>query len=309
MKFTHEPSLLFSRGDIDDPRLGEVAKNVSLQEFEKQHWDWAIIGLPDDRGVVLNGGRPGASEGPNCIRKWLYRLVPPGETNLADLGNMVMSDDLHADHERASEAIAIALGHASRVAILGGGHDWGYCPIAALMQGGSVGFVNFDAHLDVRASKVHHSGTSYWRALENGVKGENASWFGVQSASTAHAHRLYVEAHGGRIEWAPDCVNTADAFVAAVTEASIDSQQDYLDISLDMDVFSMADAPGVSAPQPLGPRAAELTSVLGQVLSLPKVRTFGLYETSPPLDGPGEPTSRLAARCLWDALAVAQNNR
>ena len=114
------------------------------------------------RGLV--GGRAGAAEGPNAIRKWFYRLVAAGDIKIADLGNMEMSDDLHADHDRATQAIAIALGKAERVAVLGGGHDWGYCPIAALMQGGSVGFVNFDAHLDVRASKVHHSGTSHWRA-------------------------------------------------------------------------------------------------------------------------------------------------
>src|SRR5687767_14836584 len=123
---------------------------VSLQEFDQKRWDWAIIGLPDDRGVALNGGRVGAASGPNAIRKWFYRLVPPLDSvSIADLGDLTMSDDLHSDHNRAIQAIAIALGNAERVAILGGGHDWGFCPIAALMQGGRAGFINFDAHLDV----------------------------------------------------------------------------------------------------------------------------------------------------------------
>ena len=185
MNFSHDRSLLFSRGDSEDKRLGDIAKMVSLQDFDKQRWDWAIIGLPDDRGVALNGGRVGAAEGPGAVRKWFYRLVSTGEVKIADLGDMEMSDDLHADHDRATEAIAIALGKAERVAVLGGGHDWGYCPIAALQQGGSVGFVNFDAHLDVRPSRIHHSGTSYWRALENGVKGANAAWIGVQSSAAS----------------------------------------------------------------------------------------------------------------------------
>jgi formiminoglutamase len=301
MKFSHDRSLLFSRGDSEDKRLGDIAQMVSLQDFDKQRWDWAIIGLPDDRGVALNGGRVGAAEGPAAIRKWFYRLVSTGDVKIADLGDMEMSDDLHADHDRATEAIAIALGKAERVAVLGGGHDWGYCPIAALQQGGSVGFVNFDAHLDVRPSKVHHSGTSYWRALENGVKGENAAWIGVQSSAASLAHVNYVRAHGGSITWADganDDMEVGDAL------DPISAQYDLLDVSLDMDVFAMADAPGVSAPQPLGLAAYDVVTMLATLFERPSFRTFGIYETAPPLDLPGEPTARLAARCLWEAVAA-----
>jgi formiminoglutamase len=306
LTFTHDRSQLFSRRDPEDPRLGDVAQIVTLPEFEKRHWDWAIIGLPDDRGVALNGGRPGAAEGPNAIRKWLYRLVPPRHLALADLGDLGMTDDLDADHRTATSAIAAALGHADKVAVLGGGHDWGYCPIAALMQGGIAGFVNFDAHLDVRASKVHHSGTSYWRALESGINGENAFWYGVQMAATAAAHRQYVEAHGGLISWADSLDPEADGFLTSTDARFGEFAEgcDYLDVSLDMDVFSSASAPGVSAPQPLGLSPEEIIVMLSSVFSAPKLRTVGIYETAPPLDLPGEPTSRLAARCLWEALSV-----
>lgn len=304
MKFSHDPSLLFSKNDIEDPRMGDVAKMVSLQDFDKQRWDWAIIGFPDDRGVTLNGGRAGAKDGPNAIRKWFYRLVSPGDSKIADLGDMEMTDDLHADHDRATDAIAIALGKAEKVAVLGGGHDWGFCPIAALMQGGTVGFVNFDAHLDVRPSKVHHSGTSYWRALENGVKGENAAWIGVQSSAASAAHVNYVRAHGGAISWA-DAAND-DTVVNNVLDPMLSATYDYLDVSLDMDVFSMADAPGVSAPQPLGLAACDVVTMLSTVLSRPTLRTFGIYETAPLLDTEGEPTSRLAARCLWEAISAGR---
>jgi formiminoglutamase len=303
LNFSHDRSLLFSRGDSEDKRLGDIAQMVSLQDFDKQRWDWAIIGLPDDRGVALNGGRPGAAEGPAAIRKWFYRLVPTGDVKLADLGDMEMSDDLHADHDRAVQAIAIALGKAERVAVLGGGHDWGYCSIAALQQGGSVGFVNFDAHLDVRPSKVHHSGTSYWRALENGVKGENAAWIGVQSSAASRAHVNYVTAHGGSITWADapnDDMEVRDAL------DPLSARYELLDVSLDMDVFSMADAPGVSAPQPMGLEPWDVITMLSTLMNQPQLRTFGIYETAPPLDLPGEPTARLAARCLWEAIAASR---
>jgi formiminoglutamase len=303
LNFSHDRSLLFSRGDSEDKRLGDIAQMVSLQDFDKQRWDWAIIGLPDDRGVALNGGRVGAAEGPAAIRKWFYRLVATGDVKIADLGDMEMSDDLHADHDRATEAIAIALGKAERVAVLGGGHDWGYCPIAALQQGGSVGFVNFDAHLDVRPSKVHHSGTSYWRALENGVKGENAAWIGVQSSAASLAHVNYVKAHGGSITWA-DAAN--DDLEVRDALDPLNAGYELLDVSLDMDVFAMADAPGVSAPQPMGLEPWDVITMLSTLMDQPQLRTFGIYETAPPLDLPGEPTSRLAARCLWEAVTASR---
>lgn len=296
MKFTHDPSVLFTRDDPDDRRLGDVVRQVTLAEFEKDAWDWAILGLPDDRGVALNGGRPGAADGPAAIRKWLYRLVPTQDLRLADLGDLSMTDSLHADHATASDAIAIALGRSTRVAILGGGHDWGFSPIAALMQGGSVGFVNFDAHLDVRPSKVHHSGTSYWRALEGGVKGRFAAWAGVQRSATSPAHSRYVEAKDGTIVWAEEPMERV------LQTLTTEGGPDYFDISLDMDVFTMAVAPGVSAPQPAGCLIEDLLPTLHKTLQDRRVRTFGIYETAPALDYAGDPTSRLAARCLWEAL-------
>jgi formiminoglutamase len=292
MRFTLDSITPFSTGDSLDPRFGDFVELVTFPVFERRKWDWAIIGLPDDRGVRLNGGRPGAAEGPAAIRKWFQRLVWTAELAVADLGDLLLSDDLDGDHQTATAAIAAALGHADRVAILGGGHDWGFCPISALMQGGTTAFINFDAHLDVRPSKVHHSGTSYWRALEAGIVGGNATWVGVQRSATAEAHRQYVDAHGGRVYWSDE---------TAATKLSR-TGYDYLDVSLDMDVFSLAHAPGVSAPQALGLSPATLLPVLEAALRLPNLRTFGIYETAPLLDNEAEATSRLAARCLWQAL-------
>ncbi len=296
MKFKSDLDLLFSRGEPEDPRLGDIAQMPALREFEKGKWDIAIIGLPDDRGVLLNRGRGGASEGPDAIRKWFYRLVPPCPSlRIADLGNLIMSENLEADHATATDAVAVALGHAKRVVILGGGHDWGYSPVAALAQGGRTGFISVDAHLDVRASGLQHSGTSYWRALETIIKGEDAFWLGAQRPSTAKLHLDYVCAKGGTVVFAEDLAKEIDATLAKSAACEL------VDLSLDMDVFVMSEAPGVSAPQPSGLPARELLPVLKRILQDPKVRTFGIYELSPPNDVQ-EATARLAARCLWEAL-------
>jgi formiminoglutamase len=274
--------------------MGDIAVMPSLRKFEKSDWDVAILGFADDRGVVLNLGRPGAAQGPNKIREHFYKMVAPEPYKIADLGDLILSEDLDADHARATDAIVVALGRAKRVIVLGGGHDWGYAPIAALLQAGRTGFINVDAHLDVRASEVHHSGTSYWRALEGGVRGEDALWFGVQPSATSTFHRDYVRAKGGHI------------FCSEVQEARKEAEPilercNLVDVSLDMDVFAMASAPGVSAPQPNGLSVPTVLEFLSQLFPSPKVRTFGIYELCPAHDVE-DMTARLAARCLWSAV-------
>ncbi len=294
MKFEQRPNLLYTRGDRHDPRMGDVTVMPTLRKFEKAEWDVAIIGFADDRGVVLNQGRPGAAQGPDKIREFFYKTVAHDGMRIADLGNLALSRDLDADHALATEAIVLALSRAGRVALLGGGHDWGFSPIAALMQAGRTGFINIDAHLDVRASEVHHSGTSYWRALESGVRGEDALWFGVQPSATSLFHREYALAKGG-------CVIERDLKQALLAAGTIFGECEMVDVSLDMDVFAMSSAPGVSAPQPSGLPVSAVVQFLEGTLASPKARTFGIYELCPPHDVE-DMTARLAARCLWSGV-------
>ncbi|MEM4408940.1 MAG: formimidoylglutamase [Candidatus Caldarchaeum sp.] len=311
----------YSRKELDDPRLGDVVKAITLEELAQSEWDWVLIGFPDDRGIVLNQGRPGAGEGPNAVRRAFYRLVPPWQSiRIADLGNLVMTESLTTDHSAGSYLIAQALASSRRVAVIGGGHDWGFAPIDAQAHSSNllakqtqkkareprVGFINFDAHLDVRVSNIPHSGTPFWRALETHIRGEDALWFGVQASSLARTHREYVVAKGGRIYLADaDLTETRKSFLRDAM--SLLERCDGVDVSLDMDVFKMAEAPGVSAPQPLGLEAREVVGLLREILRSHKVRTFGVYETSPPHDPTGI-TSRLAARCLWESMVTLTEN-
>ncbi len=317
IRVSSSPEWFYSRGESDDPRLGDVVKAISLESLSQSQWDWVLIGFPDDRGIALNQGRIGAGEGPNAIRGAFYRLVPPWHPlQMADIGNLVMTDNLSADHSAGSYLVALALASSRRVAVIGGGHDWGFVPIDAQARSGifpesqagepkgkpRIGFINFDAHLDVRASHVPHSGTAFWRALESHVRGEDALWFGVQVTSMARVHREYVLAKGGKIYLADtDLSETRRSFLRDAM--SLIQRCDGVDVSLDMDVFRMTEAPGVSAPQPLGLEGREVIGLLREVLRSPKVRTFGIYETSPPLDPIGI-TSRLAARCLWESVVT-----
>ena len=141
---------------------------------------------------------------------------------------------------------------------------------------GRTGFVNFDAHLDVRASSTPHSGTSFWRALEKGVVGEDAIWFGVQSSATAAMHKEYVAAKGGRIFYGDDNLYELEGFQKAFE--TMKNKCGVIDVSLDMDVFEMSASPGVSAPQPMGLPPHIVLDAFTRVVHDGKIKTVGIYE-------------------------------
>lgn len=302
MKLRQDQGWFYSRGDSTDPRLGDLVAAPNLTEFQSRRWDLAIIGFPDDRGVLLNKGRKGASEGPTALRHQFYRLVPPKhQIAIADLGDLVLSENLEADHNSASSLISVALGNADRVVILGGGHDWGFAPIRAIADMGRAGFVNIDAHLDVRPDKVSHSGTSYWKALEGPIEGQNAIWFGIQPTVTSSFHLDYALAKGGTVFFGEDPWTDLKPYAKALS--GLDQRCDAIDVSLDLDVFAMSVAPGVSAPQVTGLEVPVGLTVFRAALRAPSVKTVGIYELSPTHDVAGM-TARLAARCLWEVVAT-----
>src|SRR5829696_7457698 len=67
------PDIFFSKGDLNDPRLGEI---VTRGQDRYANADIVILGCPQDEGVRRNNGRVGAASAPNAIREQFYRLTP-----------------------------------------------------------------------------------------------------------------------------------------------------------------------------------------------------------------------------------------
>ncbi|MFV1981684.1 MAG: arginase family protein, partial [Rhodothermia bacterium] len=68
-----------------------------------------IVGFPSDRGVEINGGRPGAAAGPDAIRHALYKMTP-GSPEMAhlwkqigDVGDVQIAGDVSRDQEMLAE--------------------------------------------------------------------------------------------------------------------------------------------------------------------------------------------------------------
>lgn len=254
----------------------------------------ALLGLPDDLGVRLNGGRAGAREGPRAFREALARYgaaepagwVWPRVFDAGDAAPAPGNDAaaLAETHRRVTEAVAALVAEGLFPVGIGGGHDLTFPFVRGATRGrGAPAGVYFDAHLDVRAEPG--SGMAFRSLVEQcGVAALTLHGFNpiVNSAE----HLQWFEARGGRLAepnsgWSP---STADLFV-----------------SMDLDVLDGSHAPGVSAVNPAGWSVERLAEFARSAGADERVRCFDIMELCPPNDEGGR-TARAAAHLFLSFL-------
>jgi len=256
-----------------------------------------LLGLADDEGVRLNGGRVGARQGPDAFRAGLAGIGAAESVALArfdvpviDLGNIVPGETLSKTHERVTATVAAMLEAGLMPVGIGGGHDLTYPEVRAVIDGltrpagVSLDGVYFDAHLDVRDEPG--SGMPFRRLIEHGGIGR-LDLFGFDPLVNSTAHFDWFRAEGGNLaDWPPHQWPGSEACF----------------VSICLDVIDMAQAPGVSAPHPAGMRAQVLADYAEAAGRNPSVCCFDIMELSPPFDEQGR-TARLAAYLLLRFLA------
>lgn len=290
---------------VDDTRFSQVPFERALSEIKRG--DCVVLGYPDDRGVERNFGRPGACEGPDAIRSVFYRMTPsplkPRDIRLVELGNfLTWSMDLLEAHTEARKMIAALRETGARILTLGGGHDWAYSDFADW----SGPLLHLDAHLDMRPTpddptQAGHSGTPFRRILSESKKPPQIKVLGVQSHCNSRSHLDW----SGGFSVSALFLEELPLDLEAQWELMLNQLQIHAEktkshpiaMSVDMDVFSQAVAPGVSAPQPVGLNPAlvlRLIRFLG-----PRLVQLGIYETNPRYDVDRQ-TSRLASKLMHE---------
>jgi formimidoylglutamase len=170
-----------------------------------------------------------------------------------------------------------------------------------LLDRGSVGVVNFDAHLDCRAvpDDGPTSGTPYRQLLDAGL--DAYACVGARHFETSTAYHDYVRERGGEVvtaeEVGTDVVSAVDSALDALSDV------DAVYVSVDMDVLDATFAPGVSAPTPGGLTSRELYRALRLVASDDRLAGIEVVETAPPLDEDDGRTVATAARAVAHLLA------
>ena len=286
-------------------RSGRFA--VSLRTDSPEGCQLALLGLPDDTGVRLNGGRAGAALGPSALRAALATFGTPWdglareriEVSVFDAGDVdvVPGDDepaLLATHERVEAAVSALHDWGLVPLCVGGGHDLSLPSLRALSKTlrQPLAGINVDAHLDVRERAG--SGMAFRRLIEgNFLDPRHFVIYGVSRFANDERDARWIEELGATllpVEHAGLEPARPENVVSRLGDTSAF-------LSVDLDGLDGSTVSGVSALNPAGldvPRVAALVEACG--LS-PRIRHFDLMELSPPWDASGR-SARVAAYLL-----------
>ncbi len=294
---------------MNDPCLGELIRTDCSQVSAG---DIIIVGIPTDEGVKRNGGRIGAAQAPDSIRTYLRKLTPiaPFETEITveslrifDHGNTTGSS-LEDIHSTAKETIRSYTSKGCFVLSLGGGHDITYPAASGVSAaiGKPLGMINIDAHLDVREKKngLHHSGSSFRLLIEDRVipPGQFTE-FGIQPFAAAKEHINWAKEQGSNIIF----FNLLQANqLLEIFQELLSSYSSPFYLSFDIDSIRSSDAPGCSAPSPIGFTSEEAMLLCYLAGRHPLLSGFDIVEVNPLFD-PDARTARLAARMMGALFA------
>ena len=309
-----DPTLWQGRIDKEDPdlsiRLHQVIQDAALETDYKNAP--VLLGFSCDEGVRRNQGRVGAAEGPDAIRRALAPLTVRPDLSCFDAGNVTVVDqDLDAAQGQLAQAIATIFARSGKPIVLGGGHEiaWGsYQGLRLAFPQERVGVINFDAHLDLRnPDPMPSSGTPFRQIAEDAqAKGQAFHYCVIGLNPSANSEALMQYARQHNVVWIEDVDCQMHYWNNTVQRLNqfID-QVDVIYLTLCMDVFQAADAPGVSAPAALGIDKHYAIHVLRYLLSLAgdKVRLIDVAETNPTYDRDSI-TAKLAARWVWESFKV-----
>jgi formiminoglutamase len=153
----------------------------------------------------------------------------------------------------------------------------------------------------VRADTPRNSGTPYRQLLEGGhIAPSHLVELGGQPFANSAAYGRYLAERGAR---AFSLRQARAAGLAALVAEILEAEAASVFWGLDMDVVRAADAPGVSAPNPLGMSGEELCLLAELAGAEPRSRLLEVSELNPAHDIDGR-TARLAAVAIWSFLAA-----
>ncbi len=285
-----DASLFYSKNDVNDVRMGQI---VSRDEKDYENADVVILGNPQDEGIRRNNGRPGAAAAPNAIREQFYRLTTFNvKKRIFDIGDVRIGSSLEETHDNHQAIVTEILKDNKRLIVLGGGNDISYptgCAMADVYGPEWWIGVNLDSHLDVRLAEQRNSGTPYRQLLEGGhllptyfyevsFQSHFCSPVYYEYIRELGVHRISLELLRSRTE--PDIELKEQIREKFIGHSS--SLNTFF--GFDMDAVRMSDAPGTSAPSPLGLKASEFIQLVKYAASLANTKVIEFTEVNPEYD-------------------------
>lgn len=299
-----KPNLFFCKNDANDVRLGEI---VSSNSEDYKNAEVVILGCPQDEGVARNKGRTGAALAPDAIRSQFYRLTPFGiAVRIFDLGDVVIQNILEATHDLHIQIVEQVLRDEKRLIVLGGGNDVSYADGSAMAN--VFDFqnwlaLNIDAHFDVRTDNPRNSGTPYRQLLDGKLlDAKNFYEIAYQPQAASPLYFEYLQNAG---------VNLISLFefeflsLQSQLREKLSTLNSQLSIfwGFDTDSVRASDAPGVSAPSPIGLTAEQFVRLAELAGNLAQTKIVEFTEVNPKFDIDNR-TAKLVAVAMHKFLSA-----
>lgn len=314
--------------DSDDPLLAAAGRQVQSPDGRRlppyagvptflslpyrtdaSDLDIAAVGVPMDLGV---SNRPGARFGPRAVRTIerigpyhpTFRGVPKAAVRAADIGDVPFRsryslEQSLQDIENYYDALyALQV----RPLSVGGDHSITYPILKALGRHSPLGLVHIDAHCDTMGafdgSKFHHGGPFRLAVLDGVLDPERTIQIGIRGASNMYWE--FSHASGMTVVYMEEFMRLGVEAVIEQARAVVGNGRVYL--SVDVDGFDPAFAPGTGTPEAGGLTAREGLTLLRGLRGLDIVGA-DVVEVAPEYD-PSTNTSLLAAQVLFEQFAL-----
>jgi arginase len=281
----------------------------------------------------LGGADPGCAEAPAA-------LVPLLAVRLGECGTPLVHGPIFEppDGERRKQfavsrlcgqlgtAVADSLRRGNLPCVLGGDHScaggtWsGVARTLSAKGGGALGLIWVDAHMDSHTPRTSHSGRLHGMPLAWLLGQDDDPLYGLASGVLDPRHVCLVGVHdfepeeGERLARLGVRVFMIDEVRARGTEevlrealAIATTGTAAFGISIDLDVVTPEEAPGVGTPVAGGLGGAELARALRQIGGMPGLAAVELVEYCPRLDPDGI-SARVAIDLLEAALCEPRQN-
>lgn len=267
----------------------------------------AVLGYACDEGVRRNQGRVGSSGGPDAIRRMLGKLP-----NHLDAGHQLWDagtigcpgGKLEEAQQVLAEKVSLLLNAGSLPIVLGGGHDMAYGHYNGILRrkgaSGNTGIINFDAHFDLRANTDgNNSGTPFYQLAQEAREQKRAfDYLCLGIRLDGNDRQLYETAAKIGVHFIErEDFNIQELTTVQMVLLAFIEKVDGLYVTIDMDGFSSAYAPGVSSPSPLGFAPDIVWEALKIIVDSGKLLSLDVAELNPEYDTDHH-TARLAAGLL-----------
>ncbi len=269
-------------------------QDIELKDITKEevHSDVAILGYSCEEGVRRNQGRIGAKDAPNLIRKVLGKVAKHHKSSITDVGTIACNDPYLEDCQKAlSNTVSSLLSQKVFPIVLGGGHDIAYGHFMGVwehikQENKKVGIINFDAHFDLRPVETTPNSGTPFNQIINELKAENQSvdYCAIGIQEQGNTDELFQIAQAEKVTYftLEECFLEKER-VKKQLSAFLD-RNDYVYVTIDVDGFSSAYAPGVSAASPIGLTPLFVQEILSLIIGYKKLISCDFAETNPKYD-------------------------